>query len=254
MSNLSGDVHYDLFLIGAGFRGTDLVTLVIVLPLLVFAIRSYGRGSLRGGILLTGVMSYFLYNAASMAFGAAYNNLLLVYVAMLSSSLSALILAMMAVNPHKLRDSVSETFSRRAIGRFLIFAGIVLTLVWLSSIIPALLLNVAPKELAHYTTIVTYPLDLGIIAPYVILTGVLVLKRIPYGYLFAAPMLVLCTLIGIVILVQTLFQVSAGVPLTVMGIVIFSISFMTMALVAGWLALSYFRSIPDTVPAQSQIA
>jgi hypothetical protein len=40
----------------------------------------YRRGSLRGRLLLIGILTYFLYVYASIAFGAAYNALFLVYV------------------------------------------------------------------------------------------------------------------------------------------------------------------------------
>lgn len=49
------------------------------IPMLIFAIFLYRRGSLRSGLLLTGVLACFLYNSASVAFGAAYNPLYLLY-------------------------------------------------------------------------------------------------------------------------------------------------------------------------------
>jgi hypothetical protein len=130
----------------------------------------------------------------------------------------------------------------KGIGGFLIFAGVVLSFIWLSDIIPSLLANQVPKVLAHYTTIVTYPIDLGIIAPYAILSGYLLIRRSLWGYIFAAPMLILCTLIGIVVLAQTVFQVRAGVPLTMAEILIFAVSFMTVAGVSGYFTSAYFRS------------
>jgi len=78
---------------GAGFRGTDAVTLVLAIPLLVITTLLYRRGSLGGGLLLTGTLGFFLYNYASLALGAAYNNLFLVYVALFGASLFAFVLA-----------------------------------------------------------------------------------------------------------------------------------------------------------------
>jgi len=39
----------------------------------------YQRGSMGGQLLLTGTLGYFLYLYASMALGAAYNRLFVVY-------------------------------------------------------------------------------------------------------------------------------------------------------------------------------
>jgi hypothetical protein len=93
-----GLYRYDTLLIGSGFRGQDAITLVIGVPLLVISILLYRRGSLRGGLMLTGALAYFLYVYASMAFGAAYNGVFLLYVALLSASLFALVLAFASVD------------------------------------------------------------------------------------------------------------------------------------------------------------
>ena len=45
------------------FRGTDFVTLFICLPLLIISFVLYRRGSLKGGILLIGMLSFFLYDS-----------------------------------------------------------------------------------------------------------------------------------------------------------------------------------------------
>lgn len=230
----------------AGFRGTDLVTLAAAVPLLIYAILSYQRGSLRGGLLLAAALSYCLYYAASMAFGAFYNILLLVYTAALGVSLNAFILTVLAVDRQTLTRRIAETMPRKAIGWFLIASGVIVAMVWLSGIIPSLLSGEAPDVAGHYTTIITYPLDLGLIAPYAVIVGVLVLRRAPIGFIFAAPMLVLCALIGLVVAAQTAFQLNAGVQLTTGEVVIYVVSFLSMSLVAGWLSLAFFRGIADS--------
>ena len=75
-----GLYRYDIPIIAVGYRAADAVTLVLALPLLIISLLLYRRGQFRGGLLLTGVLAYFLYTYGSMAFGAAYNPLFLVYV------------------------------------------------------------------------------------------------------------------------------------------------------------------------------
>jgi hypothetical protein len=50
------------------FRGTDAVTLFVSVPLLALSFLLYRRGSLRGALLLVGVLGFFLYYSASLAF------------------------------------------------------------------------------------------------------------------------------------------------------------------------------------------
>lgn len=89
-----GLYHFAVPITALSFKGADVVTLVMAIPLLILSIVLYRRRSLKGGLLLVGVLAYFLYNYGSMAFGAAYNNLFLVYVALFSASLFGLVLAL----------------------------------------------------------------------------------------------------------------------------------------------------------------
>ena len=80
------------------FHGTDAVTLLVCVPVLLIALAWYRRGSLRGGLFLTSMLAYFLYNSISLAVGAAYNNILLLYMASFSLSFFALILAFLSLD------------------------------------------------------------------------------------------------------------------------------------------------------------
>jgi hypothetical protein len=82
--------HDTLFTVSLSW-GTDLVTLFICVPLLALSAWRCQRGSLRGGILLTGVLAYFLYYGASLGLGTAYNRLFLVYITLFSASFYAFI-------------------------------------------------------------------------------------------------------------------------------------------------------------------
>ena len=91
-----------------------------------------------------------------MAFGAAYNHLFLIYVALMSVSLFALILMLMSFDLAMLPAHFSSHLPRRNIGIYLIVSGVVLLLIWSSlSIIPALVEGKAPPEVWSYTTVIT---------------------------------------------------------------------------------------------------
>jgi hypothetical protein len=200
----------DSLLAGAGFRGTDAVTLFISLPLLVFFYWLARRGSRNAPIALTGVLFYFLYNSASMTFSAAFNALFLVYTALFSASFFAVVLSLTSLDADVLAQRVGPGFPRRGMAIFLFVAGFGTLLVWTSELLPPLLAGSAPEVLGPYTTLFTHGLDLAVIVPTTVLTGILLLKRKPLGYLLVAPLLILISLVGVVVLAQTVSQTLAG--------------------------------------------
>ncbi len=209
-----GLYRYDTLLAGAGFRGVDLVILVIGVPLLLLSTALYRRGSLRGHLLLAGMLAFFLYDYASMAVGAAYNELFLVYIALVSTSLFGFILAFATVDLDRLRAAVAPTLPVRGIAGFLFvtFAGLVV--IWLSPIVAGLVEGRPPAVLGTYTTIITFVLDLAVVAPSILLAGLLVLRRSAFGYLLAATVLVVTLLLAPALIAMTAFQLAAGVTFT----------------------------------------
>lgn len=129
-----GLYRYDTLFTGAGFRGQDAVALFLGVPLLIVAILAHQRGSLSGHLLLTGVLGYFLYLYASMALGAAYNRMFLLYVAIFSASLYAFILALSSMDLEAMAAQLSVGLPRRGLAGFMVAAGFVvlgLIAVWL---------------------------------------------------------------------------------------------------------------------------
>jgi hypothetical protein len=229
-------------LFGAGsFRGTDAVTIFIAVPLLVAAYVIYRRGARQGRLVLISVLSWFLYNGASMALGAAYNNLFLAYIGLFSASLFAFIIVFSSIDLPCLAARLSAGAPRQGLAVFLFIAGLAPLGLWLSDVIGSLVQGKAPELLATNTTMVTYVLDLGVIVPVVFLAGVLVLRRAPLGYLLALVMLVLLAITGLAVIGQTVAQINAGIgfsPETLIGMVG---SWVILALFAAWFAISLLR-------------
>ena len=246
-----GVYRYDSRLVGTGYRVQDAVTLLLGTPLLVFALLRYRRGSLKGGLLLAGMLTYFLYNYASMALGAAYNNLFLIYVALFSASLFGLVLALAAFDLQALPRHFSNRMPWRGITIFLIVTGEVLFAVWLfMSILPALIQGQAPPDLGSYTTVITWAMDLGVVGPALIVVGVLLRRRAPVGYLLTATLLVFSTVLGISLAAMGIAQFLAGL----FGIGQFIgmvVSFTILALVALWFTVVLFRNLSDSTPWQA---
>ncbi|MDZ4719548.1 MAG: hypothetical protein SH847_13925 [Roseiflexaceae bacterium] len=181
----SGLYRYDTVSIAAQEQATDVITLLLGLPLLIVSAWLALRGSLRGLLLLTGTLGYMLYTYMSMTFLTAYNQLFLVYVALFSLSLFAFILAMLSFNLAELPQHFSTHLPRRSIAGVLFLAGTFLLLAWLGRIVPALLHGQTPA-LENLTTLGIQAMGLGLIVPLSFLAGILLLRRNPWGYLLAS--------------------------------------------------------------------
>jgi hypothetical protein len=235
----------DTLMIGAGFRGTDAITLFIALPLLMISYRQYRRGLRRGAFLLAGALSYFLYNGASLAFAAAYNRLILVYVLLLSASLFAFVLALTSIDLKTLPKAISVDLPNRRIAAFMFLAGGVVLALWGMEIAGSLLSGQPPELMTRYTTTVTHAIDMGIIAPSAILAGVLLWRRVPFGYALAFPLLTLNSLIGLVVIGQTLSQINAGIEFQTGQLAGIVGSWVVLSGLAVWNAVRLYRGIAD---------
>lgn len=240
-----GIYRHDSSFAAALFKGTDAVTLFVSTPLLLVGYLSYRRGSLRGSIFLIGILLYFLYVGVTYTFSVIFNSLFLVYTALFSATFSATILALGTFDTHSLASKVTSGMPRRGIAIFMFVAGFGTLFLWLSELTGPLMTGQAPANLGPYTTMFTHGFDSAVITPATVITGIFLLKRKPPGYLFAAPLLILCTLIGVVVIGQTISQTLAGFVFPI-GVYIGMIgSWVVMGAFAIGLTIRFFRNISD---------
>jgi hypothetical protein len=240
-----GLYRYDTAFAAPILRGTDGVTLFVALPLLLAVVTIYRRAPLRGGLLLTGLLAYFVYNAASLALGVMYNEMILVYIFYFSAAFFAFILVFTSIDLQELAGRVSPAMPRQALAVFLFFLAGLATFIWLSEIVAGLLQGRPPAHLAVYNTEPTFLIDLGIIAPAAVLAGVLVWRRAPLGFLLAAILLTLNALVGAMVVGQTIAQRAAGIQLTALEFAAFVSPFVLMSFLAFWFLLRLLQSMGD---------
>lgn len=209
--NGQGLYYYDTVSSAAQMQGNDLVTLVVGLPLLVISTFFAFRGSLRGHLLLTGTLGFFLYTYMSMATLASYNALFLIYVATFTLSFYAFILCMMSVDLSTLPQSFSEKLPHKWIVGLMFIVGGFLLLAWLGRIVPPLFQNQTPA-LENTTTLVIQFMDLGLIAPLAFLGGFLLLRRNAWGYLLSSIMLTKGVTLGLGVSAMSINMARVGVP------------------------------------------
>lgn len=243
-----GLYRFDTRFMAASSRGTDAVTLILGIPLLIVATLRYRRGSLRWGLLLVGTLGYFLYVYASLTLNAAYNDLFLVYVALCSASLFALILAYRSIELPALQSHFLPNLPRRGPALFMVASGLVTLIIWLSPLLSALVQGQPPALLGSSTTMVTDALDLAIITPATIIAGALILRRSPLGYLIACSLLVLEMLLAPLIAAQTVSQVVAGVSFSAGQIVGPIAGFSILGLGAVVVTVALLRAISEAAP------
>jgi hypothetical protein len=227
------------------FRGTDLVTVFVSVPLLAVVLVYASKGTLKGRVLLTSMLAAFLYNSASIALGVTYNLLFPVYIVYFSASLFAFLTAFRWIYPAALAARVNRSMPHGWLAGFLFFAGVALLFVWGMDLVAGAVEGRAPALVQSYHTLPTHVLDLGIITPTLFLSGVFLLRRRALGYPLASILLVNCALIGLVVAGQTAAQLMDGVNLTPLDILARLAPFLVMALVSGWLTRRLYQGIDE---------
>lgn len=223
-----GLYRFDSISVAAQGIASDLITLILGVPLLLASSYLALRGSFKAKLLFTGTLGYFLYTYMSYTFLWMYNPLFLIYVAIMSLSFYAFVLMMTSFELSSIVTHFKEGLPVRYIGGFQIFIGIMLLFLWLGKIVPTIsfeggLSVSSPVGLEHYTTLVIQGMDLGFIVPTAFISGTLLFKRKPLGYLLSA----VVTLKGITMLTAiTAMMINmflSGVPVSPVELIIFSI-------------------------------
>ena len=241
-----GLYRFDSVFSAATFRGVDVITLAVSIPLLVIAFILYQRNSLRAELLLLSALPYFIYIGASMTFSAAFNRIFLLYVALLSVSLYSFIFLATTIDLSSLSKHILPRLPQRGIAIFMFVAGIGTFLLWLSELIGPTLNGSVPTTLGPYTTLFTHGFDSAVITPATILIGIYLLRRKPLGYLFAAPLLLFCMQNGLTVIAATISQTLEGIIFPV-GVYIGMVgTWVIMGTFSLVLVIQFFRNFSET--------
>jgi len=186
----SGLYRNDSIAMVAQGKASDFITAIIGIPLLLISLYFTNKGSLRGKLMLTGTLGYFLYTYISYTFLWMYNPFFIVYVVLMTLSLYAFILCFMSFDIEDMPSMFNKNLPVRLLGGFQLFIGFVIGMMWLGKIAPSIFGGTPPVGLEHYTTLVIQGLDLGIIVPTAVLSGILIIKRKPLGYLLSSVIII----------------------------------------------------------------
>jgi len=192
-------------------KASDFVTAFIGIPLLIISLYFTNKGSIRGRLMLTGTLGYFLYTYMSYTFLWMYNPFFIVYTILLALSLYAFVLCLMSFDVEKMPFVFKKGLPVKFLGGFQLLVGFGIGMLWLGKIAPSIMEGKVPVGLEHYTTLVIQGMDLGIVVPTAFLSGILLIKRKPFGYLLSSVIIIkgftMLTCISAMIINQALNRV-----------------------------------------------
>lgn len=209
MINGHGLYYYDTTSMADQAQGNDLITLFVGLPILAVSSWLAFRGSLRGRLLLTGTVGFFLYTYMSMTMLAAFNALFLVYVAIFGLCFYTFVLCLASFDMKTLPDHFPVQLPRRWIAALLFGMAAFLTLLWLGVTLKPVLQNQI-ATLDNTTTFVIQAMDLVFIVPLAVLAGILLLCRSACGYLLTSVFVMKVAVLGLAVAAMGINQTLAG--------------------------------------------
>lgn len=216
LSSLAGlmtGVYRDNDWATAGFQGNDLVTLIVVVPLILVGVRSAGRGSPSGRLLWLGTMAYVLYNYSFYLFGAAFNELFVAYAGLVAASGTVLIMGLGHTDTAAVAARIGNPPSLRWVAGYLIGLPALLGVLWLSQIVASLINGTIPRAVTDsgIHTAVIFALDLAMLVPASFLAGVWLMRRRAWGYVLAAVLLVKDVTYALALIGMSYFAARAGI-------------------------------------------
>ncbi|MHB1341876.1 MAG: hypothetical protein ACYC77_03490 [Coriobacteriia bacterium] len=180
-------VYRDLAWIEATWVGSDLVTLVVAVPLLAGGLLLAGRGSRMGELLVLAMLGFSVYGYAYYLFGAALNALLPAYSLLVSLPAIALMISLGGADVSAMAADFHEKTPVRLVGGYLVFTGVGLSSAWLAQWAAYVFGGQVPSIGAEPFGLVA-GMDLTFIVPFMALGGALLWKRSPWGYVIGSMM------------------------------------------------------------------
>jgi hypothetical protein len=200
----------------ATFRAYDLGSLTVATPMLAGALVRSRYGSPQADLLWAGMLAYVVYTYAYYVFGAAFNALFLVHVALFVLAALALVLTLRSLDltsiPERLRPRTPVGVVSAVLGLLAASLGGMWT--WFSlrfavtGAPPAEGLLLQPAPIAH----LGYAMDLSLLVPGYATASVLLWRRRPWGYVLGAVLLIASAVIQVNYVLALAFQAAARIP------------------------------------------
>lgn len=181
------DLYRDNALVEAAWRGNDVVTLFGAVPLLSVSTLLVARGSRKAMLTTLGLLAYALYNYAFYLFGASFNSLFLVYVAILATSTVGLIAGVAKPEVRAMASAFRPARVTRMAGYVVVVISLGLGAFWTGLSVGYLVSGDVPGMVVatDHPTNVTGALDLWLVVTFGLLGGVWLVRGRGWGYVIS---------------------------------------------------------------------
>ena len=233
---LFANVYRDNAFVTAAWRGNDVVTLFVAVPITLVTLWLARRGSLRARLLWLGGLWYLLYNYVFYLYGAALNRVFLAYVAIVVLALFGLVLGLVELDAPALARRFRRQTPVIPISLFMLSIPLIMGLmVELPMVLQMTLYGVVHPDIAKFetTTAVVPAVDMTLLFPALIVAAVLLWQRRPWGYIMTAVLLFKGATYTLALLVMSGFAYAAT------GILDPLVSFYAAFCLGGTLALIF---------------
>lgn len=193
---------------------TDMITLVLALPLLVVGMALTRRGSLRGLLVWLAMLDFMLYNYAYYLFSAAFNWFFMLYLLIYVLSAVALIALLLKLDAAWIAKQFSPKTPVRWISGFMVLVAVGLTFIYSMMTAGFLFRGELPAIIAmtgHLTSVV-FALDLSLVVPVFVVGGIWLWQRKPWGYVLAGASLVKGAVYNLVLASASTYAGNNGFP------------------------------------------
>ncbi|HXF60115.1 MAG TPA: hypothetical protein VNK95_00780 [Caldilineaceae bacterium] len=206
------NLYLDNTLVAAAYRGNDLITLVIAVPLLAAAMLLAQRGSPRAQLVWMGGLGYMLYNYIFYLYGAAMNRFFLLYVALFTLSIYALILGLAQLDANGIARRFRARTPTKWIAGWMLFFALLLGGLWVARSVSFVVTGETPQDVLQtgHPTAVVYATDLSLLVSSLVVAAVWLWQRRPWGYGLATILMVKCVTYPLALLAMSVFSFLAG--------------------------------------------
>jgi len=170
--------------------GWDYFTLIFALPMLLLLLPRIYKNSLRAKLFAVGLLAYVFYQYFMYALGWAFGPLFPLFILIYSFSLICVIWIISTIDITELSQKINDSFPRKSIAFLCFFVAVLIFFMWLKRIAVGLQGDLQEGMLLGQTTMVIQALDLGLIVPFAVFTGIFIIRRKEIGYLLSPVLLV----------------------------------------------------------------
>jgi hypothetical protein len=201
--------------VAAMWRGYDLISLIVVAPLLAVMLLRIRR-SLHARLVWLGLLGFVVYDYSLYVFGARFNDVFLIHIAILSASIVAFVFALAGLDVDEIRRRVPAR-RVRWVGSVLMVLALSLGAMWVVGSLRFAVTGELPDEPSKLVvptslTHLGWALDLALLVPAYALAGIMLWRRSAWGIVLGTTLTVAGVLQQATYMTALVFQSNADVP------------------------------------------